>query len=101
VFVTGVTLSPGWVSGGWDGSLSGVADAFVARISDDIDIGLRLREGASTVRVACKPPVTSSPLRISKNGTTYGIALVEPYATNASKMQIMTPAGIRAWRKLP
>ena len=65
-----------------------------------IDIGLRLYDGSEIVKIACEQGTPTSPLRISKYGTTYGIALVDigtPYATG---IIIQTSTGPKAMRKL-
>ena len=60
-----------------------VADA----IFDDGDI----------VPIACEiPTAVKSPLRISRDGKTYGIVLVEPDADNATKLQVRTNEGVKA-----
>lgn len=70
-----------------------------------VDIGLRLFDGTNTVRIAGEAPgpggVLTSPLRIHKNGTNYSIVLVETTAPDASKIQVKTSSGVKAWRKLP
>ncbi len=66
-----------------------------------IDIGLRYYDGTQIVKVACEPQGTlTSPLRISKNGITYGIALVEIGDPDASGIIIQTSSGPKAIRKL-
>jgi hypothetical protein len=73
-----------------------------AAAATDIDCGLRVREGSTTVRVACQPLGTvTSPLRIRKNSTTYGVILVPTTDALASKTRIQTSAGIRALKRLP
>lgn len=65
-----------------------------------IDIGLRYYDGTKIVKIACEQGTPTSPLRISKNGTTYGLALVDrddPYATG---IIIQTSSGPKAIRKL-
>jgi len=65
------------------------------------DIGLRIFDGTQVVAIACEPTVSSTyPLRIRKGTTTYGIVLVEPSDSKASKMRIRTNTGIKALRKL-
>jgi hypothetical protein len=65
-----------------------------------IDIGLRVYDGTATIRIACEPEGTlTSPLRIAKNGTIYGIVLVAPSDPHASRMRIQTSSGVRALRK--
>ena len=66
-----------------------------------IDIGLRIFDGTSVVKIAAEPlGVLTSPLRIAKNGTIYGIALVAPESLRASKLRVNTNSGVRALRKL-
>ena len=65
-----------------------------------IDIGLRVYDGTSVVKIACEPAgVLTSPLRIHKNGTTYAIVLVDPSDSRASKIRIKTNSGIKALAK--
>lgn len=66
-----------------------------------VDIGLRAYDGTATIKIACEDGTITSPLRIAKNGKIYGIILVDPAATDASKIQIKIPSGIKAWKKLP
>jgi len=105
VVVVGETSASGWVSGGYDVIYNGLRDAFVAHITPWVDIGLRIYDGTQTLRIACEAPepggTVSSPLRISKNGTTYGIVLVDPATATASKMRVQTASGIKVWQKLP
>ncbi len=69
------------------------------------DIGLRIFDGAATNRIACEVPgpggTLVSSLRIAKDGTNYGIVLVETNAPVASKIHVKTASGIKALRKLP
>lgn len=64
-----------------------------------IDIGLRLYDGTQIVSIACEKGTPTSPLRISKNGTTYGIVLVDPGDAYASGIIIQTSSGRKALRK--
>jgi len=65
-----------------------------------IDCGLRVFDGTSVIKIACEPAGTlTSPLRIRKGDTTYGIILVEVTDTNSSKIRIQTSSGIKALRK--
>jgi hypothetical protein len=66
-----------------------------------VDIGLRAYDGTATIKIACESGPLTSPLRIGKNGTTYGILLVPPTAVNASKLRIQTASGTKALQKLP
>lgn len=69
---------------------------------DSSDIGLRVQDGGAVIRIAVELAGTlTSPLRIAKNGVTYGIMLVEPNAPNASHLRISTASGAKAWAKLP
>jgi hypothetical protein len=69
------------------------------------DIGLRAYDGTQTIRIECELPNATgqvvSPLRITKNGTTYGITLVPIDSPRASKFRIQTPSGVKAWAKIP
>jgi hypothetical protein len=65
------------------------------------DIGLRAYDGTGTIKIACEVGTATSPLRISKNGTTYGILLVATNDTTASKIRIPTSSGVKAVMKLP
>ncbi len=66
------------------------------------DIGLRIHDGTGIVKIACVTGGTlTSPLRITKNGITYGIVLTETNLPDASKMRIQTATGIKALKKLP
>jgi len=53
-----------------------------------VDCGLRIRTGTLT-----------SPLRIRKGGSTYGIVLVATTDANASPLRIQTSSGVKALRK--
>ncbi|MCK9614188.1 MAG: hypothetical protein M0R48_01640 [Candidatus Omnitrophica bacterium] len=58
------------------------------------DIGLRLRDGVENVPMAVQPVAAStSPLRIYKNGTIYGIKLVPINHPAATKVHIKLPSG--------
>jgi hypothetical protein len=88
--------------------IGGVASADSADFTLDtrnlaaVDIGLRVRDGAATLRIGCEPAGTlTSPLRIQKNGTTYGIILVDPDSPEASHIRIQTHSRTKAWMKLP
>ncbi len=77
--------------------------AYVFRLEQALDIGLRVFDGQNVIRIACNPPGSVgrySPLRIAKNGTNYGIVLAETNAPEASKVQVKTSSGIKAWMKL-
>ncbi len=65
-----------------------------------VDIGLRAYDGTGIIKIACEPAGTlTSPLRISKNGTTYAVTLVDPADANASKIRVKTSSGIKALKK--
>ncbi len=91
----GVTLRP----------VLGSCELRFRKSSSLLDIGLRTFDGTATNRIACEAPglggTLSSPLRIARNGTNYGILLVQTDATDASRIQVQTSAGIKAWKKLP
>ncbi len=75
-----------------------VVQPFVS--SDGIDIGLRLYDGSTTNVIAAEPSAgLSSPLRIAKNGTVYGIMLVETNHASATPFHIQTSDGVRALRR--
>ena len=78
---------------------------FIVDTRDAIDFGLRLFENLATVRIAGEVPgsggTLTSPLRIHKNGATYGILLTATNAPNATRIRVQTPAGEKAWLKLP
>lgn len=67
------------------------------------DIGLRVWNGGpQPIAIAAEPTGTlTSPLRISKDGVTYGIALVDPGDPNDSGVRIQTSSGIKALRRYP
>ncbi len=62
------------------------------------DIGLRIQEAGGTVVINTHP---SSPLKISKNGTTYGISLVPITHSRATSLRIETLSGIMAAERCP
>jgi hypothetical protein len=65
-----------------------------------IDCGLRIRTETQTLAIACQPAgILTSPLRIRKGATTYGIVLVATTDGNASPIRIKTSSGIKALRK--
>ena len=66
-----------------------------------VDIGLRAFDGG-IIRIACEPAGTlTSPMRIHKNGTTYGILLVNVDSPDASRLRVQTSSGVKALQKLP
>ena len=71
-----------------------------ATLSAYIDCGLRIYDGTSNIAIACEPAGTlTSPLRIYKGSSIYGIVLVPTSDSNASKIRIQTSSGIKALRK--
>ena len=62
------------------------------------DIGLKTYDGISKVRIAIEA-IMASPLRISKSGVTYGVALVNPTDPYASAIKIQTSSGVQALKK--
>jgi hypothetical protein len=100
-FVRPVDLPDYANASGGDGSDIGAVEVQPCAV----DIGLRMFDGTATNRIACEVPGLDgslvSPLRIAKNGTNYGIVLVETNAADASKIQVKTLAGVKAWMKLP
>lgn len=68
--------------------------------AEEEDIGLRMYDGASTVPIAIETTLTS-PLRIAKDGTTYGIALVDLSDSSATNFRITTNSGTKAIKRLP
>ena len=65
-----------------------------------IDCGLRFYDNGTAIAVACEPDGTlTSPLRIRKGATTYGIILVPITDSNASHIRIQTSSGVKALRK--
>jgi len=69
-------------------------------VSPYIDIGLRIYDGTTTVSIGIEPGAPTSPLRIQKNGTTYGVGLVDVSDPKASKMRIETSTGVKALYQL-
>jgi hypothetical protein len=64
---------------------------------EDTDIGLRIETNSGIQTIACEPAGTlTSPLRIRKGATTYGIGLVETTAADASTIGIKTSTGTKA-----
>ncbi|MFH1375348.1 MAG: DUF4215 domain-containing protein [Patescibacteria group bacterium] len=68
--------------------------------TEEQDIGLRMYDGISIISIAIQTTLTS-PLRISKDGITYGIALVDPSDSFATKFRIATSSGMKAIKRLP
>ncbi len=65
-----------------------------------MDIGLRLFDGTSAIKIAADDNYTAYKLRISKNAATYGIVLVDPSDSAASKIRIETASGIKALKMM-
>jgi hypothetical protein len=65
-----------------------------------LDIGLRVYDGTQTVKVATDYAGLSYKLRIRKGGTTYGIILVDPADSSASKIRVRTSTGVMALKKM-
>jgi hypothetical protein len=64
------------------------------------DIGLKAYDGTGIITIAVEPAGTvTSPLRIAKGGTIYGIMLVDPSDSSASKLRIQTSSGVKALKK--
>lgn len=67
-----------------------------------VDIGLRVYSGTEVVAIAAEPLGSlTSPLRIGKFGSIYGVALVDPGDPNDSGVRIQTNLGIKALRRYP
>ena len=78
-----------------------VLDGSLTVSTAEVDIGLRANDGTGIIKIAAEPGTPTSPVRINKNGTNYGVLLVDPSAANASRIRIQTSAGVKAWEKLP
>ncbi len=68
----------------------------------DIDIGLRAYDNGQITPIACEEVTPTSPLRISKGNTTYGVVLVDPSHPQATRIRMLIPSGsgvIKAWKK--
>ena len=78
----------------------GVAsDCVAAACNGGVDVGLRLYQDGVR-RVAVEPGAPTSLLRVFKDAVR-GVVLVDPADSNASKMRIQTPAGVRSLCLLP
>jgi hypothetical protein len=67
-----------------------------------MDAGLRAFDGTAVIKLACEPANQSiSPIRINKNGTSYGILLTPIDSPDASKFRVQTSSGIMALKRLP
>lgn len=96
------TLNTTGVALGSGGTAFADSGDFTLNTGGAMDIGLRIQDGAATIHIACEPAGTlTSPLRIRKGGTTYGILLVDPASPDASRIHIQTGAGRKALQKLP
>jgi hypothetical protein len=65
-----------------------------------VDIGLRAHDGANVIKIAAESGAPTSPFRITKNGTNYGIVLVPTNSPDASKFRIQTSSGTKSLKKL-
>ena len=65
-----------------------------------VDIGLRAHDGVNIIKLAAESGTLTSPFRISKNGTNYGIVLVPTNSPDASKFRIQTASGTKSLMKL-
>lgn len=66
----------------------------------EIDIGLRFFDGTETVKAAVEGGIASSPLRIAKDGQTYGIILVPINHPDASNVHLRLASGeVKAIKK--
>ena len=83
----------------WDGEDQASAYSVDATFAI-LDIGLRAFDGAQVIRIAVDNVSSSYPLRIHKNGATYGIVLVDVSDPDASKFRIQTSAGMKAIKKM-
>jgi hypothetical protein len=93
-------------SGSLNSYQSGFAAYFISELRiwgapPYVDIGLKAYDGTGVIKIACEPTeILTSPLRIHKNGITYGIILVDPADNRASKFRIKTNYGVKALAKL-
>jgi hypothetical protein len=75
---------------------------FALSLPGGMDIGLRAYDGSGIIKIAAEPQgQLTSPVRISKNGTNYGILLVATNSASASRIRVQTSSGVKAWQKLP
>lgn len=65
-----------------------------------LDIGYRIFDGTEVVRVATDYASAATAIRIAKNGVIYGVLLVDPSDPGASSIRVMTPSGIKAYKKM-
>src|SRR4030042_491979 len=70
-------------------------------LAQDQDIGFCLRVDGENVPIAVRPEtVSTSPLKIYKDGAIYGIELVDVSDQSATKMRISLPSGtVKAIKK--
>ena len=81
----------------WD--LSGLQSPYSSDATFAIlDIGLQ--DGTETIWIAADFVGVSYPLRIHRNGTTYGIVLVDPADPSASSIRIRRSTGVKALKKM-
>jgi hypothetical protein len=65
------------------------------------DIGLRVYNGSEAVTIPVEPLGTlTSPLRIAKDGNTYGVAVVSTTHSDATSTRVQTSSGVKALRKV-
>ena len=91
---------------GSDGSFTGdyIAKLALTPISYGplVDSGIRYKTATGTVSIAAEPVgLSSSPLRIRKNGTTYSLPLVEPDDPASANILIQSPLGTKSLTKFP
>lgn len=60
------------------------------------EIGLRFWNGSAVEEITVLTDLTDQPLRISKDGTTYAIPLVDISSPDALPIRIQTPGGLKA-----
>jgi len=87
-----ITLNSGWylfIRGGSNLADLGGSSSYFTIYYSYIDCGLRVYNGSQTITIACEPSGTlTSPLRIRKGSTTYGIVLTNVTDAKASNMRI-------------
>jgi hypothetical protein len=66
-----------------------------------MDIGLRVYDGTSVIKLGAQPGSPTSPIRINKNGTNYGVVLVATNDLSASRVRIQTSSGTQSLMRLP
>ncbi|MHB9019530.1 MAG: DUF2341 domain-containing protein [Minisyncoccota bacterium] len=66
-----------------------------------VDCGLRVSDGLLVIVLGCDPiDILTSPFKVSKGGSTYGVKLVDTTDPDASKIRIQTSAGTKSIIKL-